>query len=213
MKNLLVISLLLLAPWSAQAIIILGDDGILENDISRITGLGGGDTSIGSVGTLSLNNPDVGNVDFSTPGDSVILNFVASSLADIIQINPLDSLFDANVEVLTGAGNDTFMLNAITGPGVYLINGGADADLLDLTELAGMLTTNGTEIFPDGSIFQDGSLILNYLNIEEIKGLVSGPESPESPESPSPIPAPAAIWLFGTGLIGLVGFSKRRKAA
>ncbi|MFC1560703.1 VPLPA-CTERM sorting domain-containing protein [Pseudomonadota bacterium] len=29
----------------------------------------------------------------------------------------------------------------------------------------------------------------------------------------SPVPAPAAIWLFGTGLIGLVGFSKRRKAA
>ena len=29
----------------------------------------------------------------------------------------------------------------------------------------------------------------------------------------SPVPIPAAIWLFGTALIGLVGFSKRRKAA
>jgi hypothetical protein len=29
----------------------------------------------------------------------------------------------------------------------------------------------------------------------------------------NPIPIPAAIWLFGTALIGLVGFSKRRKAA
>ena len=28
----------------------------------------------------------------------------------------------------------------------------------------------------------------------------------------SVVPVPAAIWLFGTGLIGLVGFSKRRKA-
>jgi hypothetical protein len=28
----------------------------------------------------------------------------------------------------------------------------------------------------------------------------------------NPVPVPAAIWLFGTGLIGLVGFSKRRKA-
>jgi hypothetical protein len=27
------------------------------------------------------------------------------------------------------------------------------------------------------------------------------------------IPVPATVWLFGTGLIGLVGFSKRRKAA
>lgn len=32
-------------------------------------------------------------------------------------------------------------------------------------------------------------------------------------EIPSPVPVPAAIWLFGTALIGLVGFSKRRKAA
>lgn len=29
----------------------------------------------------------------------------------------------------------------------------------------------------------------------------------------SAVPVPAAIWLFGTGLIGLVGISKRRKAA
>ncbi len=29
----------------------------------------------------------------------------------------------------------------------------------------------------------------------------------------SPVPIPAAVWLFGTALIGLVGFSKRRKAA
>ena len=29
----------------------------------------------------------------------------------------------------------------------------------------------------------------------------------------SEIPVPAAVWLFGTALIGLVGFSKRRKAA
>jgi len=29
----------------------------------------------------------------------------------------------------------------------------------------------------------------------------------------SAVPIPAAVWLFGTALIGLVGFSKRRKAA
>ena len=29
---------------------------------------------------------------------------------------------------------------------------------------------------------------------------------------PSAVPIPAAVWLFGTALIGLVGFGKRRKA-
>jgi len=31
--------------------------------------------------------------------------------------------------------------------------------------------------------------------------------------SVSAVPVPAAIWLFGTGLLGLIGFSKHRKAA
>jgi hypothetical protein len=29
--------------------------------------------------------------------------------------------------------------------------------------------------------------------------------------SVNPVPVPAAVWLFGTALIGLVGFGKRRK--
>jgi hypothetical protein len=33
------------------------------------------------------------------------------------------------------------------------------------------------------------------------------------PPPPSAVPVPAAVWLFGTTLIGLVGFGKRRKAA
>ena len=31
--------------------------------------------------------------------------------------------------------------------------------------------------------------------------------------SVNPVPIPAAAWLFGTALIGLVGFGRRRKAA
>jgi len=35
---------------------------------------------------------------------------------------------------------------------------------------------------------------------------------PPQPYHPSPVPVPAAMWLFGSGLIGLVGFARRKKA-
>ena len=31
--------------------------------------------------------------------------------------------------------------------------------------------------------------------------------------SPSPVPVPAAVWLFGTALVGFIGISRRRKVA
>lgn len=33
------------------------------------------------------------------------------------------------------------------------------------------------------------------------------------PDPPGAVPVPAAVWLFGSGIVGLVGASKRRKAA
>ncbi|MDT8283315.1 MAG: VPLPA-CTERM sorting domain-containing protein [Gammaproteobacteria bacterium] len=31
--------------------------------------------------------------------------------------------------------------------------------------------------------------------------------------TPSAVPVPAAVWLFGSGLLGLVGVARRRKLA
>jgi hypothetical protein len=36
--------------------------------------------------------------------------------------------------------------------------------------------------------------------------------APEPPGPGHPIPAPPAIWLFGAGLLGLIGFNRRSKA-
>jgi len=35
---------------------------------------------------------------------------------------------------------------------------------------------------------------------------------PPQPYHPSPVPVPAAVWLFGSGLVGLIGFARRKKA-
>jgi hypothetical protein len=44
-------------------------------------------------------------------------------------------------------------------------------------------------------------------NGETMRGLVT------VSDAPAVVPVPAAVWLFGSALIGLVGFGKRRKAA
>ena len=47
---------------------------------------------------------------------------------------------------------------------------------------------------------------------------VIGPDDPEAPGSEDSafgavVPVPAAVWLFGSGLLGLVGMARRKKAA
>jgi len=41
----------------------------------------------------------------------------------------------------------------------------------------------------------------------------SGGFTTEAFVSVAPVPVPAAMWLFGSGLLGLVGIARRKKAA
>jgi len=48
------------------------------------------------------------------------------------------------------------------------------------------------------------------IDINKDLGRSSGDRKTYAVWSVSPVPVPAAIWLFGTALIGLVGFNKRK---
>jgi hypothetical protein len=50
--------------------------------------------------------------------------------------------------------------------------------------------------FPVDEVFIDSNRVAGYLTYVI-----------------NPVPVPAAIWLFGTGILGLIGFSKRKKSA
>jgi hypothetical protein len=56
-----------------------------------------------------------------------------------------------------------------------------------------------TDVLPNQSVFPFGE-----ADIDAVGAISSAPPV-------NPVPIPAALWLFGTALIGLVGFSKRRK--
>jgi hypothetical protein len=91
----------------------------------------------------------------------------------------------------TDADGSAFNIGTLTG--LYLaidINGTAvvfSGDILGTTSLGGDIGDFVRD--RNGMLFEIGSSVV------------------------SAVPVPAAVWLFGTALLGLVGFSKRRKAA
>jgi hypothetical protein len=126
----------------------------------------------------------------------------------------------------TSTGNtsyQTFTTGAFAGP-AGTINGKAisnigdvDGDMID--DYAGIFVTGGqvgstwTGFF--GAVYYevwDFQLLSNSsasgFNVDTIFGTAGG----DFAQYTNPIPVPAAVWLFGSGLLGLVGVARRKKA-
>lgn len=67
--------------------------------------------------------------------------------------------------------------------------------------------TTGSEIGVGGSPMVAGPFAGNSANFDFTNIHVTGITSTHPPE----VPVPAAVWLFGSGLVGLVGVARRRK--
>jgi hypothetical protein len=84
----------------------------------------------------------------------------------------------------------------------------ADIDVIniwDITNVGGVNTYTSTDWDGDGILggaMIDGAFVGFSANFN-----LTGADLPAA------IPVPAAVWLFGSGLIGLVGVARRRKAA
>ncbi|MET0050357.1 MAG: PEP-CTERM sorting domain-containing protein [Candidatus Thiodiazotropha sp.] len=61
--------------------------------------------------------------------------------------------------------------------------------------------------FTDGG---SGSIVLTLL--PEAYGLISFDASVGTHSEVNPVPVPAAVWLFGSGLLALFGTTRRRKS-
>lgn len=69
------------------------------------------------------------------------------------------------------------------------------------------------DFWPTGTNQPDASLVIVGLTSIKFDFLSDGLHVTDAELVLAPVPIPAAFWLFGTSLIGLVGISGRRKAA
>ncbi len=194
-KKLLVLLLGMLSPLTLHAAPISLLDFTIIGDVSV--------AADGSEATLTLDTSSFGHaqMDYSGIPNLIVASAGASLEFDYDYQHPLQAgltifqarLFDADVGISGGT------LDILTVSRFDSIQSGSIS--WDLTSYTGL--TLGLRLLlqseDPGIQFTGTTTTISNLAIAN--------------NLPSPVPIPAAVWLFGTALIGLVGFSKRRKVA
>lgn len=151
-------------------------------DTLTVTGSGG--QNVLNLGGLNLGGEEVLTLDGGGSDSSFIVNI----FGDL-------TLNSGRIELSGGLTFDEVLFNVIGGK-VSFSGGGNSSSLM------GIILALDKEIAISPGLIQ-GSIIGTKIT------LTSGADL-DTPVPP--IPVPAAVWLFATALLGLVGFSKRRKA-
>ena len=129
---------------------------------------------------------DAGNFDLFIAGDEFSMSFANPVNAVGLYIVSGDPLFAGDVSLDTNEGN---AINSATVD-VTLGDGG-------LAYYIGLISDT---TFTSAGITFDAAAVETFLySVDDITTSVSA------------VPVPAAIWLFGSGVLGLLGLSQRRK--
>jgi len=107
----------------------------------------------------------------------------------------LESAWDSNVDV----GIDLY-------EGTFTVGGGLLSG--SFTELMLIDLTGGSYLFEGDVVYTSGSL-KGSLDGGRIEGSFTGTVV-TAELGPVVVPVPAAVWLFGSGLLGLVGIARRK---
>jgi hypothetical protein len=191
----------LMASW-------LGDGSMLASDvmwgITAVDGVGTG-SAYRALTTVTAGASSAGTINSELGSfEGKLDNFMAAH-------NPLGT----HVSGLNGSsgsdGSNALAANAATGFGVNW--GGASsfnaAGAVGESMEFFFLAQNGT--LPGGNI-----TTVRYGNTEGFATWTLNTDSSfayMAPNAVSAVPVPAAVWLFGSGLLGLVGISRRKKSA
>lgn len=127
-----------------------------------------------------------------TAGDDLALQTTAILLGNVIGDVTLNVAIDNGAKVFIN-GNDVFFADAGGYTSIWEYTATVSGSLFNvgLNTISVLASDYGGATFFDMQLVADDGIAPPDLN---------------------PIPVPAAVWLFGTALIGLVGFSRRKKA-
>jgi hypothetical protein len=135
---------------------------------------------------LGSSQPGIPDIDqtWTSTVAGVSGNHRTTSSVDVLSASTLD--FSGWVMTLVGGGTD-FAFGATQGIADYTFNG-----------------TNFTINYHWDAVSDNGGVGLGDANVTVYDLTLAG--------TVSSVPVPAAIWLFGSGLLGLIGIARRRKA-
>ena len=112
---------------------------------------------------------------------------------------------DGSIDALLAGPNFTYMA------GVDIFSASVEGNILDYATAGGFVASAQYVLFTPGAP-------LNGVAATDICGTTIGYCFPQGDNDylvwkGSVVPVPAAVWLFGSGLLGLVGIARRKKAA
>jgi len=189
MKKIITVSLLILTSSNAIAASLFSGSLYMLDPI--------GNPSFENLQCISCNSL-IGEIDnnLTTLIDST------GAADDLIGNNALlDVDLDWSISNLSFAINPD---NTVSASGDFLWTNYSGLTISTFTQLFQPIGANGELVAMDG----DSNFIKGYT-------MIDGPFQGSSiylEGTISTIPVPAAVWLFGSGLIGLIGFAKRKKA-
>ncbi len=178
--------------------------------------------NVGDTLTLALNSIATANTGFVNRNQNELVSFYFSNLTDDGSgtPEPMSFLFNYSVSYTTSLSNDVAGDQALGSFGTKITTSGEDenGDTVETTfEINFDPMTSQNEIFE--SHFGTGTVSPSGTSSGSFSLDVSGPSpyfeisaTAATPTNINAVPLPAAAWLFGSGLLGLIGMAKRKAA-
>ena len=168
---------------------------------------------------LEGGNPEAGNLTLTVPagmlGMHMLFDWNGNLNIDVVVLGSFNTMFGSGNGFLANPGYVAFSVDGACSDAFGTAILGAEC----LFDGPGF----GSEAVKAGPLV-DATQIWGLASVDQIGGDgISG--TPMAPGGPFagfnanfnanlvPVPVPAAVWLFGSGLIGLVGVARRRKSA